>query len=297
LEPDESALRVNAKINLGGLLMTHCAAIHPLRLVRGLADRVEEMGVAIYERSPVESIDSGTVIARGGRVRAEVVLRAAEAYTGSIRGHQRALLPLHSMMIATEPLPEPVWKEIGLADRETFSDPRRNVIYGQRTADGRIAFGCRGEYYYGSGIRDRFTRTEPAFQQVQQTLESLFPVLKDHPISHRWGGPLGVPRDWIPSVGLDRSRRIAWAGGYVGEGVAATNLAARTVADLILERESDLVALPWVGHRSRNWEPEPLRWLGVSTVKRMGESLDAEELSGRTATNWKNALFHRLVQK
>jgi glycine/D-amino acid oxidase-like deaminating enzyme len=297
LDPDESAARVNARSNLGGILLTHCAAIHPTRLARGLAERVEKMGVAIYERSPVESIDSGSVLARGGRVRADVVVRAAEGYTRSIRGHKRALLPLHSMMIATEPLPESTWSEIGLAKRETFSDPRRMVIYGQRTADDRIAFGCRGAYYFGSDTHDRFPANEPAFEEVHRTLESLFPVLAGHPISHRWGGPLGAPRDWIPSVGLDRDRRLAWAGGYVGEGVAATNLGARCLADLILGRDSDLVTLPWVGHRSRRWEPEPIRWLGVSTVKRMGESLDAEELRERPPSAWKNAIFHRLVPK
>jgi hypothetical protein len=108
---------------------------------------------------------------------------------------------------------------------------------------------------------------------------------------------LGVPRDWLPSLGLDRKRGFAWAGGYVGEGVAAANLAARTLADLILERDSDRVTLPWVGHRSRSWEPEPLRWVGVSTVRKMGESLDAEELRGRPPSRWKSAVYHGLVHK
>jgi glycine/D-amino acid oxidase-like deaminating enzyme len=90
---------------------------------------------------------------------------------------------------------------------------------------------------------------------------------------HRWGGPLGIPRDWMPSVGL--SDGVAWAGGYVGDGVAAANLAGRTLADLILGKESDLTGLPWVGHRSRRWEPEPIRWLGINAALRTATLLDA----------------------
>jgi glycine/D-amino acid oxidase-like deaminating enzyme len=92
----------------------------------------------------------------------------------------------------------------------------------------------------------------------------MFPALRSTRITHRWGGPLGIARDWQASVGLDTRTGLAWAGGYVGDGVATTNLAGRTLADLIVGNDSDLVRLPWVDHRSRRWEPEPLRWLGVN---------------------------------
>jgi glycine/D-amino acid oxidase-like deaminating enzyme len=93
------------------------------------------------------------------------------------------------------------------------------------------------------------------------------------PIAHRWGGPLGIPRDWKPSVGLHDG--LAWAGGYVGDGVAAANLAGRTLTDLILGRDTALTTLPWVGHRSRRWEPEPLRWLGINAGLRATALRDA----------------------
>ena len=79
-------------------------------------------------------------------------------------------------------------------------------------------------------------------------------------ISHAWGGPIGVPRDWCASVGLDRSTGVGWAGGYVGDGVATTNLAGRTLADLVLGHDSGITRLPWVGHQSpRLPEAEPVR--------------------------------------
>jgi glycine/D-amino acid oxidase-like deaminating enzyme len=216
----------------------------------------------------------------GGRLRATTVVRATEGYTGTLRGEQRSLLPIHSMMVATEPLPESVWKEIGLGQRETFADPRRIVIYGQRTADGRIAFGARGRYFYG-----------------REALESLFPVLRGYRITHRWGGALGVPRDWRPSVGIDRARGLAWAGGYVGEGVAASNLAGRTLAELLLDQATERVGLPLVGPPFPAWEPEPLRWLMVSGIRSLGDSIDRADLAGLAASGLRRAVFRSLVRR
>ena len=214
----------------------------------------------------------------GGRVRADVVVRATEAYTALLPGERRTLVPLYSLMIATEPLPRSFWDAIGWRDAETVTDGRHLLIYAQRTADDRIAFGGRGApYHWGSAVRPSFDRDERVFAALASALHGLFPGTRDAAITHRWGGPLGVPRDWFPSVGLDRRTGLAWAGGYVGDGVATTNLAGRTLADLILDRDTELTRLPWVGHRSRRWEPEPLRWLGVNAVRKLATSADAAE--------------------
>ncbi len=297
MEPEECAARVRTQSNLGGTFLPHCAALHPARLARGLADVVERRGVRLYERSPARALETRAVVTDGGRLRADTVVRATEGYTPKLPGHERALVPIHSNMIATEPLPESTWKEIGLAERETFADPRRVVIYGQRTADDRMAFGSRGVYFYGSRIRDRFSPDDPTFAYAKQTLESLFPILSEHRVTHRWGGAIGVPRDWRPSVGLDRAQGLGWAGGYVGEGVCASNLAARTLADLILERDTERVDLPWVGTPFPRWEPEPLRWIAASAIRGIGESLDRHELAGRPTPRLRGAVFQRFVRK
>jgi len=200
-------------------------------------------------------------------VHADVVVRAVEGWASSLPGQRRSLVPLYSLMVATEPLPESFWAHAGLAHRETFSDHRHLIIYGQRTADGRLAFGGRGApYHFGSAIKGGFDRVPRVHAALRDALVELFPELSGVAITHTWGGPLGVPRDWFSSVGLDRDSGIAWAGGYVGDGVSTTNLAGRTLADLILHRDTELVHLPWVGHRSRRWEPEPLRWLGINAA-------------------------------
>jgi glycine/D-amino acid oxidase-like deaminating enzyme len=297
LDPEECGRLVRTKTNLGGTFFAQCAAIHPFRLACGLADAVERQGVKIYERTPALALEPRCVVTPGGRLQADTIVRATEAYSKTLPGHERALLPLHSMMIATEPLSESIWEQIGLPNRVTFGDPRRMVIYGQRTADERLAFGARGAYFFRSGIRSRFSPDAPAFAQVQQILESLFDVAAEIKITHRWGGVLAVPRDWRPTVGVDRKAGFGWAGGYVGEGVAASNLAGRTLAELILERESERTGLPLVGPRSPSWEPEPLRWLGVSAVRRLGEALDTAELSGRPTPRLRSALFDAFVRK
>jgi glycine/D-amino acid oxidase-like deaminating enzyme len=283
LSPDESAQRLRATRTLGATYTPDCAAIHPGRLVRGLADAVTARGVALHERTPALSIEPGVVRTRRGAVRAPYVVRATEGYTPRLRGLGRAVVPVYSLIIATEPLAAAVWDEIGLAQRETFSDHRHLIIYGQRTADDRLVFGGRGApYHYGSRVSPAFDREPTVFASLHATLLDLFPVLAGTRFTHAWGGPLGIPRDWCASVGLDRATGLAWAGGYVGDGVSTTNLAGRTLADLVLERDSELTALPWVGHRSPTWEPEPLRWLAINAGLRAMTLADTEErLTGR----------------
>jgi glycine/D-amino acid oxidase-like deaminating enzyme len=198
-------------------------------------------------------------------------------------------------MIATEPLPDAFWAEAGLARRETFADHRHLIIYGQRTADGRMAFGGRGApYHFGSAIRPEFDRDGEVHELLRMGLVDLFPALADAEITHRWGGPLGIARDWFPSVGLDRVAGRAWAGGYVGDGVSTTNLAGRTLCDLILGRDTEITALPWVGHRSRRWEPEPLRYLGINAGLLLAASADrAEERTGRST--WRSRALGRVL--
>jgi glycine/D-amino acid oxidase-like deaminating enzyme len=267
----------------GAAYTPDCAAIHPARLVRGLAEAVERRGVTIHELTRVTGIAPREVRTERGVVRARTVVRATEGFTPALPGHRRTGIPVYSLVIATEPVPTEVWDEIGLARRETFSDFRHLIVYGQRTADDRIVFGGRGApYHAGSRIEPAFDRDESVFARLHDSLVELLPVLEGTTVSHAWGGPLGVPRDWCASVGLDRGTGLAWAGGYVGDGVGTTNLAGRTLRDLVLERDTDLTRLPWVNHHSKKWEPEPLRWLGVNATRLAFTAADREEsVTGR----------------
>jgi len=295
LSAKEARGMIGASDILGGTFTPHCAAVNPARLVRGLAEATERLGVTIYEQTEATAIRAGAVETSRGTIKATTVVRATEGYTRSLRGEERTLVPVYSLMIATEPLPDAFWDSAGLRNRETFSDHRHLVIYGQRTADGRMAFGGRGApYHYGSAIRPEFDQDPGVHRALRSTLVDLFPDLADATITHRWGGPLGIARDWFTSVGLDRSTGMAWAGGYVGDGVSTTNLAGRTLRDLVLGNDSDLAALPWVDHRSKRWEPEPLRYLGINAGLRLASSADkAEGKAGRTT--WHAKALKRVI--
>jgi glycine/D-amino acid oxidase-like deaminating enzyme len=292
LGPAEATGRLAATGLRGAVFTPHCARVQPAALARGLARVVERRGVAVYERTAVAAIEPAAAgrpaavrTAAGARVRAEAVIRATEAYTQGLPGERRRLVPLYSLLIATEPLPAAAWDRIGWAGRETVTDGRHLLIYAQRTADDRIAFGGRGApYHWGSAVRPRYDRHLPVFGALARTLRQLLPDTRRVAITHRWGGPLGVPRDWHPSVGLDPATGLGWAGGYVGDGVGSANLAGRTLADLVLRRRTDLTRLPWVGHVSPRWEPEPLRWLGINASRLLAASADAAEArTGRPA--------------
>lgn len=294
LEAGEASALLASEGVLGGSFTPHCAVVHPARLVRGLARVVEASGVPVFEGTAVRSIGPGRVETDAGTVRAEIVLRATEGYTPQLPGLERRVVPVYSLMVATEPLDEATWDSIGLggaagADRPTFTDGRHLIIYGQRTADGRLAFGGRGApYHFGSRIRPSYDVEPRVFDDLRAVLRRMLPQLtregggRDVRFTHQWGGCLGIARDWAASVGLDRATGIGWAGGYVGDGVSTTNLAGRTLADLVTGADSDLVSLPWVNHRSRSWEPEPLRWLGINAGLRAISLADSEErLTGR----------------
>jgi glycine/D-amino acid oxidase-like deaminating enzyme len=278
----------------GAAFTPNCARIHPAKLVRGLARAVERAGGTIAEQTAVLEVLPHRALTARGTVRARHIVRATEAYTATLRGERRALLPLYSLMIATEPLPDSVWSEVGWSGGETLNDGRHLLIYAQRTRDGRIAFGGRGApYHFGSRIEDGFDREPAVFDALEDALHELIPQTSDFNVTHRWGGPIGVARDWHPSVGIDRRTGVAWAGGYVGDGVTAANVAGRTLADLILGRESSLTTLPWVHHSSRRWEPEPLRWLGVNlSVRAMRGADEVERRTGRPS--WRARAVTRL---
>ena len=291
LDADTARAHVGATDVLGGTFTAHCARIQPARLVRGLARAVERHGGTVAERTRVLRIEGARpgrdarVVTDRGVVTARHVVRATEAWTATLPGSHRDLVPVYSLMTATEPLPATFWAQAGLATGETFSDHRNLIVYGQRTADDRLVFGGRGApYHFGSRIEPAYDREPGVFAGLRDAVTALFPALRGHAFTHAWGGPLGITRDWRASVGLDAATGVAWAGGYVGDGVGTSNLAGRTVADLLLGRDSELTRLPWVGHRSPRWEPEPLRWLGVNAGLRAMTAADAEErVTGRSS--------------
>lgn len=278
LDGTQASTKVGAQDILGGLYTEHCALIHPGKLVRGLAQLVEKMGAKIYENSEVTHSSLGSVRTEHGSVAAEFTVRATEAFTSQQPGYSRFVIPLYSLMLATEPLPRDLIRKLNLDHRMAFNDMRHMRVYGQITAEGRLAFGGRGApYHWGSRMSDDSDLVNKIHSKIHETLIDFFPDLADTRITHRWGGALGVSRDWCPTVSIDRKNRFAWAGNYVGDGVATSNLAGRILRNLILEKNDEINTLPLVNHTSPSWEHEPLRWLGINSGLAAASLSDIEE--------------------
>jgi glycine/D-amino acid oxidase-like deaminating enzyme len=275
--------RVRVAGAVGASFSPHVARVHPVKLLLGLAATVEALGVEIHERTAVTEIAPRRVATTRGELRARWVVRATEGYTARLRGCRRALVPMNSSMIVTEPLPAEAWRQIGWNGAETIGDGAHVYAYLQRTRDGRIAIGGRGvPYRYGSRTDGRGDTAQRTVASLRAKLAAMFPTAADAEIAHAWSGVLGVPRDWCPFVAAEEASGLASAGGYVGEGVAAANLAGRTLRDLILGEATELTALPWVGRHPRRWEPEPLRWGEIHAVYSLYRRADvSEHRSGR----------------
>jgi glycine/D-amino acid oxidase-like deaminating enzyme len=273
--------RISVSGAAGALFAPHSARVQPAALVAGLAEAAERRGVVIYEATPVSEIQPRLARTIFGDVRARVVLRCTEGFTSRLPGTRRALLPMNSSMVVTEPLGAAAWKEIGWSGMETLSDEAHAYIYAQRTADGRIAIGGRGmPYRFGSAVDDRGETAPDTVEALRAMLGRLFPVAAPARLDHAWSGVLGVPRDWCAAVNYDSVTGLGWAGGYSGHGVLAANLAGRTLTDLVTDDRSELTSLPWVGHHARSWEPEPARWAGVHGLYTLYRAADRLEAPG-----------------
>ena len=273
LSPEQLNQQIRLARPYGAIYAPHCATIHPAKLVRGLARTVERMGGKIYENSPVTAWQSGSLSTAKANVRSRWVVPAVEGYAATLAPLGRYQLPVQSLLVATEPLSAATWESIGLERGQAFSESSRQVTYGQRTADNRLVFGARGGYQFGGKLRQNFDLTRSEIELRRYLFGELFPSLKNVEITHSWGGNLGMSRRFKPHMLCDQRSGIALSGGYGGEGVGASNLGGRTLADLILGRDSDLIRQPWVIPQGgldalRAWEPEPLRWLGYNAIIR-----------------------------
>ena len=275
---DEARARVNIPGVLGGMVVSGVARVQPAKLVQGLAAVVEGLGVTIAEGTEVTGIAAGVVDTKRGRVRAKIILRCTEGFTATLKDSHREWLPVNSAQIATPVLPPEVWDQIGWQGHEIFGDFANAYCYCQRTREGRITVGARGvPYRFGSRIDKDGAPDAGTIARLTAILHRHFPAAISYGVDHAWCGVIGVPRDWCATVGLDPATGIGWAGGYVGVGVSTSNLAGRTLADLALGRKTELIGLPWVNRRVRNWEREPLRWLGVHGMYALLRIADGRE--------------------
>lgn len=272
LDATQSESRIRVAGAVGSFWNKEGAAVQPARLARGLARAVERHGATIYEQTRVTDFAEGPsprLITDRGNVKARAIVLAGEAYLSQLPKLNRQIIPLTSHIVVTEPLSDAQWAEVGWANRDVVGGFGTTGGYLNHTGDGRIAFGAyRAQYPFKSAITDDLDRNEEIFAHARRATLEWFPMLRGVRFTHSWGGVFGVPRDHMPVMSYDRRTGIATGRGYTGEGVATANLSGRVLADLITETDSPLARLPMTEHHSRPWEPEPVRWLGVTFVRR-----------------------------
>jgi glycine/D-amino acid oxidase-like deaminating enzyme len=287
LSASEAQERVRVTNVCAALYASENASIHPARLVRGLARAVEKRGGVIYERTEVTEFEGGTgpwLLTPSGEVRARrAIVLAGESYLTRLHKLHRTVLPVYSLITLTEPLTAAQWTQIGWQNRESLASCNYTVDYLTRTADGRILFGSRGApYRFGSKISDEQDRHAETHARIQQLLVEWFPILKGVKFTHAWGGPVGMPRDWMPMTDFDPATKIATARGYTGQGVSTTNLTGRILAELISGKRTELSQLPIAQRRSPNWEREPLRWLAARYMQNAFLRIDEAGKQGKS---------------
>ncbi|MFT4015086.1 MAG: FAD-dependent oxidoreductase [Paracoccus sp. (in: a-proteobacteria)] len=291
LTPEELCQHIRIDGALGGLYSPHCTRIQPAKLAVGLAGLLEARGVTIHEQTRALEIAPGRVATDLGTIRAKVILRATEAYSPALPDTRRAIIPMRSSILATEPLSAAEWDSIGWQNAEGLYGAEHASYFATRSEDGRILIAGRGfPYRYGSAVDQDGRIDPPVIRALEQGLARLFPLARPR-IAHAWCGVFGTPRDWAPSVRFDPATGIGGAGGYAGQGVAGAYLAGHTLADLVAGRETRWTRLPWTNRRSPDWEPEPLRWLGARVSYHLFRAADRSEQRSQSPETSRLARF------
>jgi glycine/D-amino acid oxidase-like deaminating enzyme len=269
LEKDKAREQVQSSMYLGAWWEPRCGILNPAKLAWGWVDVIRPLGVGIYENSPVVQIarENGKVRldTPNGSVRADKVVMATNAWSHLFKELKRKQVPAWTHIVMTEPLKEAHFQEIGWQNRQGIEDARNLVHYYRLTIDNRLVMGGRDvSVSYGTDMDKDLNPV--TFEGLKNDVRELFPVLKDIKFTHEWGGPVSVPLDMAPAIGYAGDKNVVYSLGTVGHGVSMTQLNGRTVADLILERQTDLTDVFFVNRRTIPWPPEPLRNLAIKAI-------------------------------
>jgi len=269
---DESQTRdqVRSSMYLGAWWEPRCGILNPAKLAWGWADIIRPLGVEVYENSPVAEIkrENGKIRldTPNGRVRADKVVMATNAWSHFFKELKRKQVPVWTHIVMTEPLTEEHFNEIGWQNRQGIEDARNLVHYYRLTADNRLVMGGRDvSLSYGQDMDQDLNPI--TFEGLKNDVRELFPALNDIQFTHEWGGPVSVPLDMAPAIGFAGDKNVVYSLGTVGHGVSMTQLNGRTVADLILEKPSDLTEVFFVNRRTIPWPPEPLRNMVIKAIR------------------------------
>jgi glycine/D-amino acid oxidase-like deaminating enzyme len=268
MDREKARAEVDSPLVLGAWNEARCGILNPAKQVRELKRIAQEAGAVVYEQSPVTEIRRGakfTLQTTLGSVTAGKIVFATNAYSHLIPEIRNKQVPAFTHMVITEPLSRSQMDSIGWKNRQGLEDARNLVHYLRLTVDNRLAIGGSDvTISYGNDMdHDLNAKT---FQQLEKDTVELFPGLKDVKFTFRWGGPVSVTLQMAPAIGMVGDQRAWYSLGCVGHGVAPTHLNGQTLADLLLERKTDLTSVWFVERKPVAWPPEPLRWVASQAL-------------------------------
>lgn len=288
LEGDDLAAHIKSERFLSGVFDPHTCIINPAKLARGLKTVVEEVGVKVYEQTPLSEMSDdkpARLTTPEGQVEATQVALCLNGYGPSMGFLKAGTLPVHTYIVLTEPLTEGQLREIGWAEKRASLETARNLIhYFRLTADNRILFGGEdADLFYGGRYYDHHVRI---YRDLKARFYEYFPSLRDVEFTHQWGGVLGVSLDMFPTFGVSGGQgNIFHAGVYAGHGVTLSNYAGAILAPEMLRAAGihDVPPgpeLPFFYNRRPTWlPPDPARYVGMRIYRG----------ALRTQDNWQGA--------
>lgn len=255
---------------VGGVLDPTAGQIDGVSLVRAMRPVLEGLGVHVYEGTPVLGIEEGETVALrtpNARVRAKAIVLGTNAYTPRLGYFGTGIVPLHSHLVATEPLPREAWEELGWGHGlGGFSDDLDRIAYGSMTVRGELVFGGGSNAAYGYGFGNGTAYggdPEKPFAAIEQTLHRYLPKTRDVRIAHRWTGPVALTMSRVCTMGVrGKHRNVYFALGYSGHGITLANLAGEVLTDIYSGDDARWRDLPFYQQRLLFIPPEPFRWLG-----------------------------------
>ncbi|MEV0155518.1 FAD-dependent oxidoreductase [Micromonospora sp. NPDC050686] len=254
--------------------------VDPARLAWGLASAAESLGVHIYENTRVTGFDrsrNGVVVRTAdGRVHGRHVVVGTNGYPPPLRRLRHWVLPVYDYVLVTEPLSDAQRTTLRWPDAQGVTDAGNQFHYYRLTDDNRILFGGYDAIYrFGNRVEAALDQRDASHQLLAQHFADTFPQLDGIRFTHRWGGVIDSTTRFTPMFGTTRDRRIAYAVGYTGLGVAASRFGARVALDLLGGRDTDRTRLQMVRRRPVPFPPEPLRYPVVEVTRRALAAADA----------------------
>jgi putative aminophosphonate oxidoreductase len=269
---DEVTRRSGSTRNLAGVYSPMAATVHPGKLVRGLRRVALDMGIRIYERSPMLDFTTGhpaMVRTPGGTIAAKKLVLAINAWmASSLPQFERTIAVVSSDMVITEKCPELLAK-IGLTDGVSVLDSRTFVYYYRTTLDGRLMLGKGGNTFSWRGrIAPVFDQVSPYAQELTQALYSFFPALGAVPMTASWNGPSDRSATGFPFFGkLNGAPHIYYGFGYSGNGVGPTYMGGQILSSMLLDLDNEWTRSPLTQGPLGQFPPEPIRYVGSIVVR------------------------------